>query len=503
MLLDKPAPHRVRVRHLALLPEDDWIPLAPLLDDLTVLREYPQFETPEQRFAAVARRIVHEVPAVDGKVLEFTIHARQAAPLGPILDFVERYVREKEEARDTDEVPVSSVRETPASYRLRPSKDFDRAVATEAVIAKIAAQGFVYPPWLVAAYLTALRTKPFALLTGPTGVGKSALPRLVAEATGGTATLLPVHPDWTDAAETLGYTDLAGRFRPGGLLRAARAAMEDPIRHHVAVLDEMNLARPEHYLADVLSRLEARYPTPRGYATAPLLGVIDVAAPWADVSLPPNLSLVGTVNVDESTYPFSRKVLDRAFVLPFGTEPLTAWTTRAGKPPAPEAWPVHAWQPRALRLAGLVDLSDDDQQRIQRVVGLLAEADGLLRPAGFAVGYRSRDEIALFVLHAGETPEAFRLADGTPVDPLDVALLAKLLPRLAGGSRALRDALAGLLAWSVGDTAADEAETLLDTYAEAGRPSRFPVARFPSTAARLARMLARLDGESYASFWDD
>ncbi|MEM8559573.1 MAG: AAA family ATPase, partial [Bacteroidota bacterium] len=341
------------------------------------------------------------------------------------------------------------------------------------------------------------------LLTGPTGVGKSALPRLVAEATGGTATLLPVHPDWTDAAETLGYTDLAGRFRPGGLLRAARAATEDPIRHHVAVLDEMNLARPEHYLVDVLSRLEARHPTPLGYATEPLLGVTDVAAPWADVLLPPNLSLVGTVNVDESTYPFSRKVLDRAFVLPFGTEPLVAWTTRAGEPPAPESWPVYAWQPRALRLAGLVDLSDDDEQRIQRVVGLLAEADALLRPAGFAVGYRSRDEIALFVLHAGETPEAFRLADGTPVDPLDVALLAKLLPRLAGGSRALRDALAGLLAWSVDDGEADAAESLLDAYAEAGLPSRFPGARFSFTAAHLARMLARLDGEGYASFWDD
>ncbi|MEM8560183.1 MAG: EVE domain-containing protein, partial [Bacteroidota bacterium] len=202
LLLDKPAPHRIRVRHLALLPEDDWIPLAPLLDDLTVLREYPQFDTPEQRFAAIARRIVHELPAVDGKVLEFTIHARLAAPLGPILDFVERFVREK------DEAAVPSVRETPASYRPRPPDDFDRAVATEAVIARVAAQGFVYPPWLVVAYLTALRTKPFTLLTGPTGVGKSALPRLVAEATGGTATLLPVHPDWTDAAETLGYTDL-------------------------------------------------------------------------------------------------------------------------------------------------------------------------------------------------------------------------------------------------------------------------------------------------------
>ena len=59
-----------------------------------------------------------------------------------------------------------------------------------------------------------------------TGVGKSRLPALVADATGGVATVLPVRPDWTDPAETMGYTDLSGRFRPGAVLRAASEAAE-------------------------------------------------------------------------------------------------------------------------------------------------------------------------------------------------------------------------------------------------------------------------------------
>src|SRR5690606_38685820 len=184
--------------------------------------------------------------------------------------------------------------------------DFDRPAAMERLVAAIAVRGFVYEPWEVAAFVTALRTKPFVVLAGVTGVGKSRLPHLVAEATGGGATLLPVRPDWTDPAEVLGYTDLAGRFRPGALLRPARAAAEDPAREHLVVLDEMNLARPEHYLAEVLSRIEAREATAAGFVTPPLLTQpLDApGADWNAVRLPPNLALVGTVNVDESAHAF-------------------------------------------------------------------------------------------------------------------------------------------------------------------------------------------------------
>ena len=89
-------------------------------------------------------------------------------------------------------------------------------------------------------------------------MGKSRLPVLVAEATGGASVVVPVRPDWTDPAETMGYTDLHGRFRAGAVLRAARDAAADPGRFWTLVLDEMNLGRPEHYLAEVLSRIEAR-----------------------------------------------------------------------------------------------------------------------------------------------------------------------------------------------------------------------------------------------------
>src|SRR5690606_30905881 len=111
------------------------------------------------------------------------------------------------------------------------------------------------------------------------------------------------------------------------------------------------------------------------------------------------------------------------------------------------------------------------------------------------VAYRTRDEVALFVLHAAETPEAFRTRTGEPVDPLDLALWMKVLPRLQGSSPTLRRALRALLGWAVTGAPAerdDELRALLDTWTTAGYPNRWPEAAFPMTAARLAHMWLRL-----------
>ena len=513
------APHRVRVRPVVVLPEEAWVPYDGFATGLRVLDLYAD-APPEARFRRVVQRVLHALPPIDGKVLEFVVRARAGADIGALMEAVEA-VREARDAAPPRPAPAEAtppadeaeraggVVAEPAVGYVVPA-GFDRAAATERLVTEIAARGFVYGPWEVATYATALRTKPLVLLAGVTGVGKSRLPALVAEATGGAAVVVPVRPDWTDPGETMGYTDLGGRFRAGAVLRVAREASGHPARFWTLVLDEMNLGRPEHYLAEVLSRVEDRRPAPGGWETAPLLtedlGVGGAA--WQDVRLPPNLALVGTVNVDESAHAFSRKVLDRAFVIELSARDLTVWETappqHEGGPKTGgvvEPWPASAWTPRAVRLGGVGELDAAEREVVDRTVAAVAEASAVLDPAGLGVGYRARDEAALFVLHALETPDAFRDAgEGGAVDPLDVALLTKVLPRIDGARAPARAAVSALLAWAAGD-AGHPARDLVDDWTGAGRPATLAGARFPRTAARLARIAEGAFEDGVASFW--
>ena len=486
-------PHRVRVRPLVRLSEEAWVAYDAFAGKLTVLDEYADLDDPDRQFRAVAQRVVHPLPSIDGKVLEFLIRAREGRSFDELMAAFERL---RQAQRGEEPVPVVS--EPSGEYQSDPA-GWDRAAALERIIDAVEARGFVYQPWQIAAYVTALRTKPLVILAGVTGVGKSRLPVLVAEATGGTAHLIPVRPDWTDSSDILGYTDLQGDFRPGALLTVARDAAADRDRYTVAVLDEMNLARPEHYLAEVLSRIEGRRPAPGGgFESAPLLT-------GRSVNLPPNLGLVGTVNMDESAYGFSRKVLDRAFTLELSDVALGTWREASSGPIQPEPWPIAAWRPRALTLGGLADLSEREAKQVERVVAVLTEANGFLAPAGLGVGYRLRDEAALFVLHAAETPDAFRTRDGEAVDPLDLALFMKLLPRIAGGSRSVRQALFALFGWALTDTplrSDDDVRERLEAWERSGRRPVIVAARYPRTAARLALMTDRLLADGFASFWE-
>jgi hypothetical protein len=388
-----------------------------------------------------------------------------------------------------------------------PEPDFSLVDAFKTLQATIASTGFVFEPWQLAAYVTALRTKPFVILAGVSGTGKSQLPKRVAEATGSQFERVPVRPDWTDSSDVLGYVDLQSKFRPGGVLRFAKAARELPNHHHVCLLDEMNLARVEQYFAEMLSGIEDRAPDAFGGFSAPQLLGQSLAVDdgdWMTVGWSANLAIVGTVNMDESTHGFSRKVLDRAFTLEMSDVDLSLWEASAAAATAPEPWPASAWFPRALRLSDLRGLQADERKAVEDVIAKLIELNAILTQAQVQVGYRVRDEVALFVLHARDIAAAFTTASGQTVEPLDLALHMKILPRLAGGSATMRRVIVQLLGWAVDGRASDDEAAMqvhVDKWAKAGRPASIAGARFGRTAARLALMWERLQHEGFTSYW--
>ena len=369
----------------------------------------------------------------------------------------------------------------------------------------VAAQGFTYPELALRDYYIALQTKPFALLSGITGTGKTRLTSLFTEALTGTAEtqyrLLPVRPDWSDSAPLLGYVNLlapgfpAGRYVPTPftefLNRAAQP--ENAYRAYFLCLDELNLARVEHYLAEILSAME----TPTREIILP---------DGRMLRLPANFFLSGTLNLDEATYALSRKVLDRANLFTFDEvclredreqetgngERVGDWNREQGmnaiqnqNSPIQNAFQAVFLQNRVTSVAGARKRLGEigtGEAFAARVVDWLADANGILQPHGLHFAYRVRDEVLRFCANAFDRDGAALLVPSAPEDclanlrtALDLQFLQKVLPRFSGGREQIEIPLRELLAWT-------EAEG------------------FPRSARKISRLLSRLQRDDFVSF---
>lgn len=168
-------------------------------------------------------------------------------------------------------------------------------------------------------YICSLMAKPFVILTGNSGTGKTRIATQFAkflEVKLGEAEknwiLVPVGADWTDNTKILGfYNPLAdngkGKYEKSSILRLIELANlpENKDIPFFIILDEMNLSHVERYFADFLSHME----------TPEIDFIVDGYI--GNLKYPENLFIVGTVNIDETTYMFSPKVLDRANVIEF------------------------------------------------------------------------------------------------------------------------------------------------------------------------------------------
>lgn len=366
-------------------------------------------------------------------------------------------------------------------------------------------EGAVFETDLVRASLLGLRVKPFALFTGAPGTGKTRMATTLARyftASSATASeqvaMIPVRPDWLDSRGLLGYLNvLAGRgvYEDTAALRVILHAGRHPDAAHFLVLDEMNLARAEHYLAEILSAMESGAPIPlhgRAEGVASMDGTRTVPA---QVVLPPNLFVIGTVNLDETTHALSPKVLDRAWCWEFPpaapSRLLRAWMEE--RRPSPPAGPEE--------VAALLGLGREEDATRALVLamgrdGVGARIDALfaaMAEHGRAFGFRVASEMLRFV-HLCER-------EGIEVPPswaLDHAVVGKLLPRMSGTRQDLAALVDAMIA-VCGEREFTETErTARRGVGESIEPWRDRA--LPETLKRLHALRARLEREVYVSF---
>lgn len=283
--------------------------------------------------------------------------------------------------------------------------------------AGVAALGGYYPGGEVRRYhaaLNFLNHKHFVILAGLSGTGKTQLALKYARAVHGLTSdkapdpflfVCPVRPEWTDPTGLTGYYDvLSNRYVVPPFLEAvllATAHQDSPV---FVVLDEMNLARVEYYLSDVLSCVETGEVLQLHSSGVPLEGSTGTSIP-AELTLPPNLYITGTINIDETTNPVSDKVLDRAHVIDMSAVDLSGFL--AG---------LEARDP-ALATA-----------RAACEVHLLA-AHGLMTAHGLGFGYRVAEEVVRYHAFAAEHLNA------DPAGTMDDLMVQKILVKLRGAER--------------------------------------------------------------------
>ncbi|WP_339226031.1 DUF3578 domain-containing protein [Oceanobacillus sp. FSL K6-2867] len=348
----------------------------------------------------------------------------------------------------------------------------------------IKGKGFYFEKTEIINLILSLKTKPFVILSGISGTGKTKIVQWLAEAIGATEdnnqfTLIPVRPDWNDGSDLLGYTDIKGDFKEGPLTKVVIRALRNPTKPYIVLLDEMNLARVEYYFSDILSVMESRAWKNGDITTSNLL---TEEAAGLNLQLPSNVYIVGTVNMDETTHPFSKKVLDRANTIEFNRVQLGHLDFLYEE--VQEKDPVKLNQEvLEANYLHLKDVFAEYPDLVRSVTEELVNINEVLQLIHGQVGYRVRDEICMYLTYNQQ--EA--LMDFNQA--FDHCLLQKILPRIAGSDSRVSEVLNSLIEICAFEIPEDADSTVDLTYA-----------KYPSSTEKLLEMRRRLvDG--FTSFW--
>ncbi|WP_433876249.1 McrB family protein [Sinomonas atrocyanea] len=356
------------------------------------------------------------------------------------------------------------------------------------------ATGYVCGVEEIATFLLLLAGRTWVILAGPSGTGKSSLVRRITQALAAQFHDIQVKPNWVSSEDSLGYySEVSRTFVPGVALTALLAAQDDLEALHFLRFDEMNLASPEYYLAEVLSAGESWRLNESGHAESDVIQLppAPLGTPLPEVRIRDNVFFIGTVNVDETTRTLSPKVLDRSAVFDLHHVDLFATPSSQAsieEPAIPRLGRVRGLLTDRPRSLAALNPSDGEVETVAQLLSTLGEVGSAL---GGPVGYRQRDAL-LTMLTLGSR---HGLTDVLSPDTiLDIGLRSCVMPKWQGSTpsshAALRRGLAILLEVEVPDDASI-----------ATLQSQASVSRFPRSCEKLLAMIQQFAALGYFSAW--
>lgn len=333
----------------------------------------------------------------------------------------------------------------------------------------ISESGYYFEREALLNYHICLKTRPFVILAGLSGTGKSKLSQLYAEALGHKTHYLrlPVRPNWSDDHYLLGYFNtITNKYMTAPAVEFLLEANADEENLYLFCLDEMNLAHVEYYFSQFLSAMEEK----PGERWITLLSKSEQAQMKGDgaafseldvqlqetgrVQIPNNFFVTGTINVDETTQPISDKVMDRANTLEFFRVDLDKIPS-PGKTPAPFELSTSTW--RSYQKTNV------DARFRSEIIAI----SQILNKADLGLGYRVLHEIELYLANSAD------LLD--PLVAFDLQVKQRILPRVRG-SVFIREML-------------DELQKFLVDQ------------KLERSVKRLDEMKSRLERDGYTNFW--
>lgn len=370
-------------------------------------------------------------------------------------------------------------------------------------------------------YLTALRTKPFMLLAGISGTGKSRIVREMAKACWKEGDpeygknhprnfcMVQVKPNWHDSSELIGYVSrLSGeKFVVGPFLRFLAAALKEPDVPYFLCLDEMNLAPVEQYFAEYLSVIESRKVNEDPVSgqtiieTDPIIpyentdaygSLIDQLFDTPEerkayktekngkrLTIPQNLFVVGTVNMDETTFSFSRKVLDRAMTIEMNEVDLHGSLKKDA-----ESEIGYIGKSIIGDAAEGSDVYAENKELCDEVLAYLEKVNAILERTPFKIAYRTRNEFLMYAVN-----RKILAPDSQLWQTLDEMTSMKILSRIEGDSDRTQKVL-------------EELKDLVKTEIEDHIPPAEEGKTTPKSisAKKIKEMLEKL-GSGFTSYW--